>query len=107
MSADPASKPVSFTILDKEYLISCNEQEREALHRAIELLNRKMREVKSSGKVIGAERIAVMSALHIAHELLEYKQRNESYTSNVDSLIRRLQSKIDDALIKGKQIEIQ
>ena len=70
MSAAPASKPVSFTILDKEYLISCNEQEREALHRAIELLNRKMKEVKSSGKVIGAERIAVMAALHIAHELL-------------------------------------
>ena len=102
-----ASKPVSFTILDKEYLISCNEQERDALHRAIELLNRKMREVKTSGKVIGSERIAVMAALHIAHELLEYKQRNESYTSNVDSLIRRLQNKIDDALVKGKQMEIQ
>jgi len=106
MSATPG-KPVSFTILDKEYLISCNEQEREALHRAIELLNRKMREVKTSGKVIGSERIAVMAALHIAHELLEYKQRNESYTSNIDSLIRRLQSKIDDALVKGKQMEIQ
>ena len=106
MSATPV-KPVSFTILDKEYLISCNEQEREVLHRAIEVLNRKMRDVKASGKVIGTERIAVMAALHIAHELLEYKQRNESYTSNVDDLIRRLQTKIDDALIKGKQMEIQ
>ena len=106
MSANPA-KPVSFTILDKEYLISCNEQERDVLHRAIELLNRKMSDVKASGKVIGTERIAVMAALHIALELLEYKQRNDSYTSNVDNLIRRLQSKIDDALVKGKQMEIQ
>ena len=106
MSANPA-KPVSFTILDKEYLISCNEQEREMLHRAIELLNKKIRDVKASGKVIGSERIAVMAALYVAHELLEYKQRNESYTSNVDSLIRRLQNKIDDALVKGKQMEIQ
>ena len=102
-----SAKPVSFTILDKEYLISCNEQERDVLHHAIELLNRKMSDVKASGKVIGTERIAVMAALHIAHELLEYKQRNDSYTSNVDNLIRRLQSKIDDALVKGKQMEIQ
>ena len=101
------SKPINVTILDKEYLIACSEEERDVLHRAIELLNVKMRDVKASGKVIGSERIAVMAALHIAHELLQYKDRNESYTSSVDNLIRRLQNKIDDALIKGKQMEIQ
>ena len=101
------SRPINVTILDKEYLIACSEEERDILHRAIELINTKMREVKASGKVIGSERIAVMTALHIAHELLQYKDRNESYTSNVDDLIRRLQNKIDDALVKGKQMEIQ
>lgn len=101
------SRPINVTILDKEYLIACSEEERDLLHRAIELINTKMREVKASGKVIGSERIAVMTALHIAHELLQYKDRNESYTSNVDDLIRRLQNKIDDALVKGKQMEIQ
>ena len=101
------SRPINVTILDKEYLIACSEEERDILHRAIELINTKMREVKASGKVIGSERIAVMTALHIAHELLQYKDRNESYTSNVDNLIRRLQNKIDDALVKGKQMEIQ
>ena len=101
------SKPINVTLLDKEYLIACSDEERDILHRAIELLNQKMREVKSSGKVIGSERVAVMAALHIAHELLQYKERNESYTSSVDNLIRRLQSKIDDALVRGKQMEIQ
>ena len=101
------SKPINVTILDKEYLIACTDEERDLLHRAIELLNVKMRDVKASGKVIGSERIAVMAALHIAHELLQYKDRNESYTTSVDNLIRRLQNKIDDALIKGKQMEIQ
>ena len=101
------SKPINVTILDKEYLIACSEEERDILHRAIELINVKMREVKASGKVIGSERIAVMTALHLAHELLQYKDRNESYTTNVDNLIRRLQNKIDDALIKGRQMEIQ
>ena len=101
------SKPINVTLLDKEYLIACTDEERDLLHRAIELLNVKMRDVKASGKVIGSERIAVMAALHIAHDLLQYKDRNESYTSNVDDLIRRLQNKIDDALVKGKQMEIQ
>ena len=101
------SKPINAVILEKDYLIACSEEERDILHRAIEYLIMKMREVKSSGKVIGSERIAVMAALHITHELLQYKERNESYTHNVDNLIRRLQSKIDDALVKGKQLEMQ
>jgi len=100
------TKPASVTILDKEYLIACSDEERELLDDAARLLNDKMQEVKISGKVIGSERIAVLAALNIAHEMLAYKIKNESYTSNVDGLIRRLQNKIDDALIKGNQIGI-
>jgi cell division protein ZapA (FtsZ GTPase activity inhibitor) len=47
-----------------------------------------------------------MTALNIAHDYLECKDRSEDYTVKVDSSIRRLQSKIDDALTKGKQFEI-
>jgi len=100
------TKPASVTILDKEYLIACSDEERELLDDAASLLNDKMQEVKISGKVIGSERIAVLAALNIAHEMLAYKIKNESYTSNVDGLIRRLQNKIDDALMKGNQIGI-
>ena len=102
-----SSKAVSVTILDKEYLISCDEDERELLHRAIEYLNVKMKDVKGTGKVIGSERIAVMAALNITHELLAYKSENDDYTSRVDGLVRRLQNKIDDALTQGKQMEMQ
>lgn len=99
-------KPVSVNILDKEYLISCPDEEREQLHTAVTFLNMKLKEVKDSGKVIGSERIAVMTALNVAHELLAYKRDNEDYTSSVDSTIRRLQNKIDEALIKGRQLEM-
>lgn len=101
-----AAKPVSVTILDKEYLIACSEEERDLLNDAASLLNDKMQEAKTSGKIIGSERIAVLAALNIAHEMLAYKRENESYTSNVDGLIRRLQNKIDDALMKGNQVGI-
>ena len=97
----PDLKPVSVTILDKEYLISCTEEERDQLHNAVEFLNEKMQELKGSGKVIGAERIAVMAALNITHELIAYKQKNEDYTESIDSTVRRLQTKIDNALGGG------
>ena len=99
------TKPTSVTILDKEYLIACSDEERELLNDAASLLNERMQEVKISGKVIGSERIAVLAALNIAHEMIAYKKENEGYTLSVDGLVRRLQNKIDDALMKGGQIE--
>ena len=100
-----SGKPVTVKILDKEYLISCSEEEREPLHTAVTYLNAKMLDMKNSGRVIGSERIAVMTALNLAHELLAYKQENDDYTSSVDTMVQRLQSKIDEALVKGRQLE--
>jgi cell division protein ZapA len=65
-----------------------------------------MLDMKNSGRVIGSERIAVMTALNLAHELLAYKQENDDYTSSVDTTVQRLQSKIDEALVKGRQLEM-
>jgi cell division protein ZapA len=100
------TKPTSVTILDKEYLIACSDEERDLLNDAANLLNERMQEVKTSGKIIGSERIAVLAALNIAHEMLAYKNENEDYTSNVDGVVRRIQDKIDDALMKGGQLGI-
>ncbi len=101
-----STSPVNITILDKEYLISCTEEEREQLHEAVGILNNKISQVKDSGNVIGSERMAVMAALNIAHELIAYKQKNQVYTSKLDDTIRRLQNKIHSALGKGEQLEI-
>ena len=100
------SKPANITILDKEYLIACSDEERELLNDAASLLNERMQEVKTSGKIIGSERIAVLAALNIAHEMLAYKKENEGYTSNVDGVVRRLQEKIENALMRGSQLGI-
>ena len=104
MSEKP--KPINISILDKEYLISCTDEEREQLHDAVDMLNVKISQVKDNGNVIGSERIVVMAALNIAHELIAYKQKNQVYTSKLDDTIRRLQSKIHNALGKGEQLEI-
>jgi cell division protein ZapA len=100
------SKPVTITILDKEYLISCPEDERERLHAAAKLLNDKLMELKSTGKVIGTERMAVMTALNLASEMLSYKQQNTVYNDKVDSTIKRLYSKIDGVLGKSRELQL-
>jgi cell division protein ZapA len=58
-------------ILDKEYLVACPEEEREALRASAKYLNDKMAEIRGSGKVVGMDRIAVMAALNLAHEVVE------------------------------------
>ena len=99
-------KPVSITILDKEYLISCPESERDQLYSAAKLLNQKLLELKNSGKVIGTERMAVMTALNLASELLSHKQQDTVYNDRVDSTLKRLYSKIDGVLERNRELQV-
>ncbi len=98
-------KPLPVTILDKEYLIACEEDERDQLYAVVEFVNDKLQEIKNSGNVIGTERMAIMVALNIANELLAYKQENKDYTSSIDSVMKRLQTKIDHVLTKEEEIK--
>lgn len=67
------SVPVKVTILDKEFLVSCPEGEQASLLKSAEFLGERMREIRDTGKVVGIDRIAVMAALNLAHELLNSK----------------------------------
>lgn len=100
------TKPVTITVLDKEYLISCPEDERDRLYAAVKLLNEKLMELKSTGKVIGTERMAVMTALNLASEMLAYKQEKTVYNDKVDSTIKRLYSKIEGVLGESRELQI-
>lgn len=99
-----AFHPVTVTIFDKEYVVGCPDDERESLLKAVDYLNAKMQDLRDGGKVIGTERIAVIAALNIAHEFLDYKRRNEEFASNVGNGIERIQTKVLHALSRGQQL---
>ena len=85
--------PVTFNILDKQYQVACKPEEQEQLLSTVNFLDRKMREIRHSGKVVGTERIAVMAALNIAHELLQNQQHgkgNEAASTRIRSMQQRL-----------------
>ncbi|HBQ41790.1 MAG TPA: cell division protein ZapA, partial [Halieaceae bacterium] len=62
---------VSVHILDKEYQVACPEDQQAELIISARYLDKQMRAIRDTGKVIGLERIAVMAALNISHELLK------------------------------------
>ena len=83
--------------MGKEFMVACPEGERDALVAAAAFLDRKMREIQESGKVIGTERCAIMAALNIANDLLDLRRRGTT-TPDVDQKLRFLQTKIDAVL---------
>ena len=87
-------KTLAVQILDREYLVACPPGQEVKLSEAARTLNNKMQEIRETGKVFGIERIAVMAALNLTHELLQSKPENE----NDRSAIERLLNKLDRAL---------
>ena len=96
---------VSIRILDKEYQVACPVDERESLLDSARLLDEKMREIKNNSKMVGADRVAVMAALNIAHDLLQCQSGlgNEPGTK---TRIKNLQAKIEAAITRGRQLEL-
>jgi cell division protein ZapA len=97
-----APEGVSVSILGKEFMVACPDNERAALLAAAHHLDGKMREIQASGKVIGTERCAIMAALNIANELLELRAQG-GVPADVNQRLKFLQTKIDDALAQAHQ----
>ncbi len=90
--------PVNIQILDKEYAVSCPESERDGLLRSAAMLDRRMRQTRDEGKVLGTERLVVITALNIVHEHIQNQLHNEAQMTDVESEIRGLEDKINGAL---------
>ncbi|WP_191905913.1 cell division protein ZapA [Nitrincola iocasae] len=89
------ARSVTVRLLDKEYTISCPDGAEAELLASADYLNDKMREIKNTGKIVGLERIAVMAALNMSHDLLKNKEHQRQ---SVDTHLRRIGSKIDNSL---------
>ncbi|WP_177420745.1 cell division protein ZapA [endosymbiont of Lamellibrachia barhami] len=98
--------PITVLILDKEYRVTCEPEERESLIDTARFLDDRMRDIRKAGRVIGTERIAVMAALNIAHELLEQRSSKSSDVQNISRRIQNLQEKIEIALNSSNQLEL-
>lgn len=102
------NKTVDTTVelLGRPYPIRCPESELQSLQQAAEYLNKKMAEVQEAGKVASLERIVIITALNIAHQLLQGDQQKTSLMSKINQRISTLQDKLDSAISKPMQTEL-
>ncbi len=88
------SEPVSVRVLDREYTVGVTADERDGLVAAARLLDTRMREVRGSNRMVALDRVAVLAALNLAHELQQLKAERDAQdrelTRTLDALHRRL-----------------
>ena len=68
-----SSEPVSIRILDREYTVGVSEDERASLTAAARMLESRMRELRGTNKMVAPDRLAVLTALNLAHELQQLR----------------------------------
>ena len=98
--------PIIVQILDKDYRVACQDGQQDSLLASARFLDQKMREIRSGGRVIGTDRIAVMTALNLAHELLEFQRERDQLGESFGRRIKALREKVEVALNDGNQLEL-
>jgi cell division protein ZapA len=101
-----SGRPLSVRILEKEYLVACAADERTDLLDSAEFLNGRMKEIRDGGKIMGLDRIAVMAALNLAHEVLKLRSRDSGVEQEAGHRLRALRERVESALEKGQQLEL-
>ncbi|HJU08305.1 MAG TPA: cell division protein ZapA [Rhodanobacteraceae bacterium] len=86
-------------LLDREFLVGCAPEEREGLMAAATFLDGKMRELRGSSRSVGYDRVAVLAALSIAHELLQLRHKQDEQLRGVGEGLSMLRRKLEGALV--------
>lgn len=103
MSASKTSS-LDVSILDREFRVACPEDEREELQEAVAYLDKKMREIRDTGKIASVERIAIMAALNIAHELLTTRVGGGFDLADLKRRMQAMQATIDATLVDQDEL---
>lgn len=97
-------KGLDVSIMGREFRVACPEDEQEALTQSVQYLDAKMREIRDSGKVIGVERIAIMAALNIAHEMLNTRIAGSFDLGEFKSRMNAMQARIEQAMVEQDKL---
>lgn len=97
------AKSIDVSIMGREFTVACTDEERAGLLEAVNYLDKKMHDIRDTGKVVGIDRIAIMAALNMSHELLHTK------TGDVDigdykRRISAMQNQIDEAMASQNKL---
>jgi cell division protein ZapA len=92
------TQTLEIKLLDRELRVACPEEERSELLEAVAYLDKRMREIRDAGKIASVERIALMAALNITHELLGMKVGRGIDLADFKRRMNSMEAAIDEAL---------
>ncbi|MEO8135506.1 MAG: cell division protein ZapA [Betaproteobacteria bacterium] len=106
MTADRAAESLNLdvTIMGREYRVACKPEERQELLDAVAHVDRQMREIRDSARQNNAERVAVMAALNVTHELLKVRVSGSVDLGALKRRILAMQSTVDAALAEQEKL---
>lgn len=93
-----SGEPVTVHILDREFHVACTPDERAGLLAAARYLDEKMREMRNGARTAGLDRIAILAALNICHELLAERARGSSESSRLAEKLQAINLKLERVL---------
>ncbi|MBV1775510.1 cell division protein ZapA [Burkholderiaceae bacterium DAT-1] len=96
-------KEVDINIMGREFRVACPADEETALLEAAIFIDRKMKEIRDSGNVMGIDKIAIMAALNIAHEYMNTRVGGGFDMADIRRKIAGMESLIDDTLNEPQQ----
>ena len=97
---------ITVSLLGKKYQVSCEEEDVEILEKSAKYLNKKMGEIRDSGRVVGLDRIAVMAALNIIGESIISESDTGLKDKELDKRVESLNETLEAALVKNTQLEL-
>ncbi|MDR2011456.1 MAG: cell division protein ZapA [Rhodanobacter sp.] len=98
-----AGEPVKVSILDRDFFVACTPQERTGLIDAAHYLDTKMREMRSNVRAAAIDRVAILAALNIAHELLAERRRTTDESSRLAERLQTINAKLERAFATSLQ----
>lgn len=102
MSAD--AKGLQINVMGREFRVACPDNEQKGLLEAVDYLNKKMNEIRDAGKIVGLERIAIMAALNIAHELLSTKVGGGFDIAEIKRRMAHMETVLDQVMADQKEL---
>ena len=100
------NKTLTVSIAGKDYQVACPAGEEDSLREAAQYLHNLMESIRSSGRVVGLDRVAVMAALNISNELLQSKQQHDAELAKVATTVQKLSDRVADAVSANKQLQL-
>ena len=100
------SNTLTVSIVGKDYQVACPAGEEQSLREAAHYLHTLMESIRSSGRVVGLDRVAVMAALNVCNELLHSKSKHGEAQDLVNERVQKLSDRVADAINENKQMKI-